>query len=174
MRKIIAIDFDGCLVENRWPEIGEPKQDVIDAALREQKEGAALILWTCRTGRHLTEAVTFCHALGLDFDAINDNLPDLVKAYDGSNCRKVVATEYWDDHAVRMPAPKSLSVEAAAELLYAALGYDECACNFNGIDEWLPFFCKYSKDGTCPDPEGYLACWIQFIKNYHGKELTRE
>ena len=42
--KIIAVDFDGCLCENAWPEIGEAKQDVIDALLLRQKSGAKIIL----------------------------------------------------------------------------------------------------------------------------------
>ena len=50
MRKVIAIDFDGCLCSNAYPHIGKPNWRVIAEALIAQKSGAALILWTCREG----------------------------------------------------------------------------------------------------------------------------
>lgn len=56
MQKVIAIDFDGTLCENKYPEIGLPRWGVIFKALSEQENGAALILWTCRTGKELNAA----------------------------------------------------------------------------------------------------------------------
>lgn len=103
MRKVIAIDFDGCLCKRAWPEIGEPNMEVINAAIREKECGAALILWTCRVGERLGEAVKFCEDLGLTFDAVNANLPERIAAYK-NDCRKVNADEYWDDQAVVMGA----------------------------------------------------------------------
>jgi hydroxymethylpyrimidine pyrophosphatase-like HAD family hydrolase len=47
--KIIAVDFDGCLVTNKWPKIGEPIAETIDALKAEQANGAKVILWTCRS-----------------------------------------------------------------------------------------------------------------------------
>lgn len=104
MRKAIAIDFDGCLCENAGPEIGAPNWAVIHAAQLAQREGAALILWTCRNGDLLTSAVEWCREHGLIFDAINENLPERLEHY-GSDTRKISADEYWDDLAVRVPAP---------------------------------------------------------------------
>lgn len=46
--KIIAVDFDGTLCENNWPEIGEPKKEVITYLKGRQAAGDKLILWTCR------------------------------------------------------------------------------------------------------------------------------
>lgn len=103
MRKAIAIDFDGCLCEWAWPEIGAPHMDVINAAIREQNSGTALILWTCRVGSLLESAVEWCSSYGLEFDAVNTNLPERIAAY-RNDCRKVYADEYWDDHAIRMGA----------------------------------------------------------------------
>lgn len=102
LRKAIAIDFDGCLFEAAWPAVGKPHLDVIQAAIREKQNGAALILWTCRSGQPLAEAVEACRKYGLEFDAVNANLPERVQAY-GVDCRKVEADEYWDDRAVTMP-----------------------------------------------------------------------
>lgn len=96
MRKVIAIDFDGTLCENAWPEIGQEHEDIIEFAKYEQKNGAALILWTCRCGELLDAAVEWCRARGLEFDAVNANIPERVALY-GSESRKVSADEYWED-----------------------------------------------------------------------------
>ena len=101
MRKAIAIDFDGCLCEWAWPEIGKPNMEVINAARQEKQNGTALILWTCRVGEKLGEAVAWCKGWGLEFDAVNANLPERIAEYQ-NDCRKVNADEYWDDRAVRM------------------------------------------------------------------------
>ena len=95
--KIIAIDFDGTLVKNKFPEIGEINPHVWGAALRAKAEGIKIILWTSRTGDVLDKAVQFCINHGLTFDAINDNIPE-VKAL-GWNARKVFATLYIDDRS---------------------------------------------------------------------------
>lgn len=58
-----------------------------------------MILWTCRVEEHLKEAVDWCSKFGLEFDAVNDNLPENVEKY-GNNSRKVYATCYIDDLAV--------------------------------------------------------------------------
>lgn len=94
---IIAIDFDGTLVKNKFPEIGDINPHVWQAALRAKDKGIKLILWTSRTGQVLDDAVKFCANHGLTFDAVNDNIAE-VKAL-GWNARKVFATLYIDDRA---------------------------------------------------------------------------
>lgn len=97
--KIIAVDFDGTLCENKYPAFGAPRKDVINRLLKEQQAGARVILWTCRRGEDLAAAIYWCLEQGLVFDAINENLKDTVE-YFGSDSRKVCADEYWDDKAV--------------------------------------------------------------------------
>lgn len=97
--KIIAVDFDGTLCENKWPEIGSPNEEVIEYLKNRQKSGDKLILWTCRMGKRLDEAVKWCEEHGLIFDAINDNLPETL-AWIGSVTRKIFAHEYIDDRNV--------------------------------------------------------------------------
>lgn len=92
---IIALDFDGTLVQNKFPEIGEINPHVWSAAVKAQANGTKLILWTSRTGDVLDRAIKFCADHGLTFDAINDNIPE-VKAL-GWDARKVFATMYIDD-----------------------------------------------------------------------------
>lgn len=101
MPYIIAIDFDGTLCEDRWPLIGPPIEINIALAKEAQAAGSRLILWTCRTDERLQEALEWCAAHELYFDAVNANLSEIIKAY-GSESRKISADEYWDDKAVRM------------------------------------------------------------------------
>ena len=110
MGKSIAVDFDGCLCENRWPDIGNPIWPTIHQLQKRQQEGDKLILWTCREAGMLDAAVMWCLNHGLKFDAVNDNLPENI-AHFGNNCRKVYANEYWDDKAVQK-----------GELFYASKG----------------------------------------------------
>ena len=102
MRKAIAIDFDGCICTDAFPFIGKPNWPVIELAKRERERGAGLILWTCREGPLLQMAVEACRRWGLEFDAINESLPDWIEEF-GNRPRKVGASEYWDDRAVQMP-----------------------------------------------------------------------
>ena len=99
--KIIAVDFDGTLVENKWPEIGAPIEKNIAKVKAEQEAGAKIILWTNRVGEPLEKALAFCEAQGIHLDAVNKNLPEIIKAF-GTDCRKIFANEYWDDRAVPM------------------------------------------------------------------------
>lgn len=93
---IIAVDFDGTLVQNAFPEIGEVNQLIWDAILAYRAAGWKIILWSCRTGDMLDEAVKFCCARGMIFDSINQNLPE-VQQYYGGDTRKVFANMYVDD-----------------------------------------------------------------------------
>lgn len=103
--KVIAVDFDGCLCTGRWPEIGEENRAAINELAQRKSEGDRIILWTCREGERLEEAVQWCMKRGLVFDAVNENLPENKEKF-GSDCRKVFAHEYWDDRAVPVSAQK--------------------------------------------------------------------
>lgn len=98
--KIFAIDFDGTLCENAWPEIGEPNIAMIEYVKALRKIGHELILWTCREGSDLEKAVAWCAEQGITFDAVNDNLEE-TKQWFGGNSRKIVADYYIDDRAVQ-------------------------------------------------------------------------
>jgi hypothetical protein len=94
-----AVDFDGTLCRSAWPGIGEPCYDMINWIKQLRQSGHKVILWTCRDGMHLVDAIVWCADHGLFFDAINNNLDEHVAQY-GSNCRKVFADYYIDDKAV--------------------------------------------------------------------------
>lgn len=97
---IIAVDFDGTIVEDRFPEIGEEKPGAVETLKKLKKEGYCLILWTCRTGIDLARAVAWCAERGIRFDAINQNLRYMVEKYSGSDPRKVGALLYIDDRGL--------------------------------------------------------------------------
>lgn len=97
--KIIAVDFDGTLCENKYPDIGSPNISVIRKLIKERENGARVILWTCRRGEELARAVYWCANHGIYLDAINENLQSMVEKF-GGDTRKIYADEYWDDRAV--------------------------------------------------------------------------
>ena len=94
--KIIAVDFDGTLCTDKWPEIGKPNEDLIMYLQQHRRNGGKIILWTNRVEERLNEAVEWCKKFGLTFDAVNDNLQDVIDTF-GFNSRKVFAHEYIDD-----------------------------------------------------------------------------
>ena len=93
---IYAIDFDGTLCINEYPNIGQPIYKTIIFCKERKAEGHKLILWTCRSGKYLDEAVAWCKEQGLIFDAVNENLPEMIELFD-NDCRKVFADYYIDD-----------------------------------------------------------------------------
>ncbi len=96
---IIAIDFDGTIVEHKFPKIGKVKLFAFETLKQLQKQGHQLILWTYRSGDLLIDAVEFCRSNGIEFYAINKNFPDEV--YDeNTDSRKILADIYVDDRNV--------------------------------------------------------------------------
>lgn len=97
--KIVAVDFDGCLVSDNFPAIGEVNKDLFRICKELQKQGVKLILWTSRNGGMLYEALDCCYENGLHFDAVNKNLPEVIELF-GGDTRKVHADLYIDDKAI--------------------------------------------------------------------------
>lgn len=98
---IIAVDFDGILCENKFPEIGEPDYEMVSKIRHLIDNGHEVILWTSRVDDALTKAVEWCHDRGLHFCAVNENAPSNVekfKAQYPNGTRKVYADVYIDDH----------------------------------------------------------------------------
>jgi hypothetical protein len=91
----IAVDFDGTIVEHRYPAIGEVKLFAFETLKELQKKGFLLILWTFRIGKELDEAVEFCRKNGIEFYAVNKNYPEEV--FDASTPRKIDVDIFIDD-----------------------------------------------------------------------------
>lgn len=93
---IIAVDFDGTLCTDKYPSLGEPAVGAVKAMQELHKAGHYLIIWTCRTGERLKDAVNWLLANGIPFDRINDHNPENVAKY-GEAGNKVYADIYIDD-----------------------------------------------------------------------------
>lgn len=98
---IIAIDFDGILCENKFPDIGEPHYKIISLVRQLIDYKAEVILWTSRCEKELQAAVDWCSDYGLHFCAVNDNAPSNKEQYKNvysTPPRKIYADIYVDDH----------------------------------------------------------------------------
>lgn len=97
-KEIIKVDFDGTVVVEAWPHIGDPLPLAVEV-LRELCEyGHYLILWTCREGENLQAAIDFCKSHGITFGAINENHPENpFKDLPGAPSRKPFAHRHLDD-----------------------------------------------------------------------------
>ena len=92
---IIAVDFDGTIVEHEYPKIGKPIPFAIDVLKKLQnEEHHTLILWTVREGKFLDEAVQYCSKNGIEFYAVNKNYPEEEA---GDAPRKLIADIFIDD-----------------------------------------------------------------------------
>jgi len=113
----IAVDFDATLAGRwvsepildgsncrlllpAWPEVGEPVEPTLDFVRSAQERGHKIILNTCRTGDELAQAVEACRQWGLTFNAVNENLPERIARFGGTDSRKISADVYIDDSAV--------------------------------------------------------------------------
>ncbi|SHG60458.1 hypothetical protein SAMN05444483_11834 [Salegentibacter echinorum] len=94
----IAVDFDGTIVENRYPEIGKPMLFALETLKNLQEEGHRLILWTYRAGEELEDAVQFCEKNGLKFYAVNKSYPE--EEFDENMSRKILADIFIDDRNI--------------------------------------------------------------------------
>ena len=92
----IAIDFDGTIVEHRYPKIGNEIPFATDTLKMLIKDRHRLILWTVREGKLLDEAVEWCRERGVEFYAINRDYPEEDAAHHGFS-RKVKADLFIDD-----------------------------------------------------------------------------
>jgi trehalose-6-phosphatase len=95
---IIGVDFDGTLCEHKYPDIGKPYIEIIDTLVHFRKYGGKLILWTCRNGKDLEDAINWCQQFGLFFDAINEDTKEVKETDFGKEKSvKVCADFYFDD-----------------------------------------------------------------------------
>lgn len=94
--KIIAIDFDGTVVEDKYPAIGKPMLFAFETLKRLQNDGHKLVLWTYRSGKSLRDAVAFCEENGIQFYAVNSSYEGEVFNEEKAS-RKINADIFVDD-----------------------------------------------------------------------------
>ena len=95
---IIAVDFDGTIVEDAYPKVGNAKIFAIETLKELQKDGHRLILWTYRHGERLQDAVDFCEENGVKFYSVNKNYPE--EKFQGKVSRKINADLFIDDRNI--------------------------------------------------------------------------
>ena len=93
----IAVDFDGTIVEHRYPEIGEERPFATDTLKMLIKDRHKLILWTVREGKLLDDAVNWCRERGVEFYAINREYPEETVHNNQHFSRKLSAVDIWID-----------------------------------------------------------------------------
>lgn len=97
---IIAVDFDGTIVQHRYPEIGTEVPFATQTLKMLIQEGHRLILWTVREGKLLQDAIDWCSQRGLEFYAINKEFPEEDAEQNKSYSRKLKADLWIDDRNV--------------------------------------------------------------------------
>lgn len=94
---IIAVDFDGTIVEHKYPQIGKEIPFATDTLKQLMREHHKLILWTVREGELLNEAVAWCRERGVEFYAVNKDFPEEQQTEDHHFSRKIKADIFIDD-----------------------------------------------------------------------------
>ena len=94
----IAVDFDGTIVEHKYPAIGEEFLFAIETLKELQRLQHQIVLWTFRAGKELDEAVEYCRQRGLEFYAVNKNYPEEI--FNDSLSRKINADLFIDDRNI--------------------------------------------------------------------------
>lgn len=97
----IAVDFDGTIVEHKYPNIGKELPFAIETLIKLQTEGHRIILWSVREGHLLDEAVEYCRKRGLEFYAVNREFPE--EEFDPGSpyySRKLKADLFIDDRNI--------------------------------------------------------------------------
>ena len=100
LRPIVAVDFDGTITAKNdytgFTMDAPLKRGCAAVMQRLKSRGVIFILWTCRSGSKLEEAIEYCSNHGIPIDYVNENVPWLIEAW-GNDCRKIYADYYVDD-----------------------------------------------------------------------------
>lgn len=97
---IIAVDFDGTIVQDRYPEIGNERIFATQTLRALIQDGHQLVLWTVRQGEELEEAVEWCRQRGVEFYAVNKDYPDEDVEKNRHYSRKLKVDIFIDDRNV--------------------------------------------------------------------------
>ena len=93
---VIAVDFDGTIVTENYPEVGTLIPAAKQTLKRFKEKGGYIVVWTCREGKTLKDSIEFLNDWNIPYDAVNENLPHRIKQY-GNDPRKIGADLYIDD-----------------------------------------------------------------------------
>lgn len=105
--KVIAVDFDGTIVEHNFPEIGKMKENVVAKMRKWYEEGHTICIWTCRTDQYEQDARKYLADNNIPFHYFNENPTSSF----GDGCRKILAHVYLDDRALNVDDLDSFNLE---------------------------------------------------------------
>lgn len=97
---IIAVDFDGTIVEHKYPAIGKEIPFAVETLKMLARDKHQLILWSVREGHLLQEAIDWCKERGLEFYATNKDYPEENEEKNIHFSRKLKADLFIDDRNV--------------------------------------------------------------------------
>ena len=103
---VVAVDFDDSIAYTHYPTIIKPlphAMDVLRVLMNDPY--TILILWTCREGEYLQQALDFCELYGIKFDYVNENCKERIEYYDNDS-RKIGADLYIDDKSAQSNVEK--------------------------------------------------------------------
>lgn len=156
---IIAVDFDGTLCKNNYPFIGMPNAYMILKLKRFRELGHKLILWTCREGKELDEAVNFCKECGLEFDAVNTNLDTEIERWK-HNPRKIGADVYIDDKNISIDMFEEADV---SDITAAIMRMEEKSQIYTAMGD---LFCPTCGMRLFPDEKFCAKCGQKLLDIY--------
>lgn len=96
---VFAIDFDGTIVLDKYPNIGEPVPKALETIREIKRLGHNVIIWSCRVEPQISEMRKFLIENNVPFDHINENCPAKI-AYYKNDTRKIGADYYIDDKMI--------------------------------------------------------------------------
>ncbi len=96
----IAVDFDGTIVEHRYPEIGKERPFATATLRKLIEDGHRLILWSVREGELLDQAVEWCKKRGVVFYAVNRDFDEDTPERNSGYSRKLKVQMFIDDRNV--------------------------------------------------------------------------
>jgi hydroxymethylpyrimidine pyrophosphatase-like HAD family hydrolase len=103
---VIAIDFDGTIVEEAYPQLGKLRKGAKKYINKLYDDGHIIIINTCRSGVHQNAAFKMLIGLDVNFDLMNENHPSVIAQYHNDS-RKISADLYIDDkNLVKLPSWK--------------------------------------------------------------------
>ena len=94
---VIAVDFDGTIVENKYPEIGQERPFAIETLKMLIADRHRVVLWTCREGELLDQALEWCRERGVEFYAVNRDYPEETTDNNPHFSRKLKVDVFIDD-----------------------------------------------------------------------------
>lgn len=97
--EVLGLDFDGTVVGEDFPRIGKLRDGAHRVLHKYKRAGGTIILWTCREGPTLVDAVRFCLANDIPIDYVNENIPGRIAKY-SNDPRKIGCDLFFDDKTI--------------------------------------------------------------------------